>query len=404
MELKDEWIQEDEVYDNPLLKWTLNGLRYFGILLYKSQPWKKLNCFRGVCFTASMLLFNITQYVDLYQVWGNVGDMTANASTTLLFSTTIIRLFHFYWNRTRFNSVIRRADEGTRQILRQANAEEMLIFTGNVKYIKRLTALFWICALVTANSMCLFTLIQFFSASTKDSDRVTILRSWYPAENGMDHFASVYCIQLYIMYVGQLIVPCWHVFMVSLMIYVRMALMVLNHRLENMRGSSLKELSNMDEKRQILLKDGIVECIQMQRELYEYARELEALLKGAVFMDFVVFSVLLCALLFEASVTNSTVQVFIDICYITTMTAILFLYYWHANEIHYQANLLSMSAFKSNWHSYPHSLKRCLLTFICYSIKPLTLKAFFVPMSLDTFIAILRASYSYFTILKQATN
>lgn len=100
MELKDEWIQEDDVYKNPLLKITLNGLKYYGILLYKSQPLKKLNCFRGVVFTASMLAFNVTQYIDLFQVWGDIGDMTANAATTLLFTTTILRIFHFYANRT----------------------------------------------------------------------------------------------------------------------------------------------------------------------------------------------------------------------------------------------------------------------------------------------------------------
>lgn len=99
MELKDEWIQEDDVYNNPLLKLTITGLKYYGILLYKSQPLKKLNCFRGVCFTASMLAFNVTQYVDLYQVWGNIAEMTANAATTLLFTTTILRILHFYWNR-----------------------------------------------------------------------------------------------------------------------------------------------------------------------------------------------------------------------------------------------------------------------------------------------------------------
>ncbi|XP_053681693.1 odorant receptor 56a [Sabethes cyaneus] len=404
MELKEEWIQEDETFENPLLQWMLTGLKFYGIVLNKSQRWKTLNQVRGVWFTASLLAFNVTQYVDLYQVWGNVGAMTANASTTLLFSTTIIRLFHFYWNRTRFNDAIRQADEGTQQILQKANTDQRLILADNVKYIKRLTAVFWICALVTANSMCVYSLIQYFGAQSKELAKVTILRSWYPAENAMEHFAAIYCIQLYIMYVGQLIVPCWHVFMVSLMVYVRMALMVLNYKLEHLRGTGAKQWKDLDEKGLLSLQDTIVECIQMQHGLYEYTRELESLLRGAVFMDFVVFSVLLCALLFEASVTSSTVQVFIDICYITTMTAILFLYYWHANEIHHQANLLSGSVFRSDWYNYPRSVSRHLLTFICYSNKPLTMKAFIVPMSLDTFIAILRASYSYFTILKQATN
>ncbi|XP_055614981.1 odorant receptor 56a [Toxorhynchites rutilus septentrionalis] len=411
MELKNEWIQEDDVYENPLLKITLNGLKYYGILLYKTQPLKKLNCFRGVVFTASMLAFNVTQYIDLYQVWGNIGDMTANAATTLLFTTTIVRIFHFYGNRTRFNNAIKYADEGVQHVLRFGMPAEKAIFWQNVKYMQRLTAVFWICALVTANTMCIYALIQYLSNTVEEP--ATILRSWYPAENMEKHFLVLYCIQLYIMYVGQLIVPCWHVFMVSLMVYVRTSLMILNHKLAHMdeyvasgmrSGRKPQVVKDPTEESYATRRELIIECIQQQRKVYGYTIELEDLIKGAVFMDFVVFSVLLCALLFEASVTDSMVQIFIDISYILTMTAILFLYYWHANEMQHQANLLSKSTFMSDWYNYPRVVNRHLITLICYCNRPLTMKAFFLPMSLDTFIAILRASYSYFTILKQAAD
>ncbi|XP_055587459.1 odorant receptor 56a [Uranotaenia lowii] len=424
MELKEAWVQEDRVFDNPLLKITLNGLKYYGILLYRSQRFKKLHCFRGVFFTTTLLLFNLTQYVDLVRVWGNVSEMTANAATTLLFTTIVVRIFHFYINRAKFNTAIRHADEGIRRIMDHGNLVEKAFLWGNVNYMNRLTAAFWICALVTANTMCVFSLVQYLTADVSDTvgignstqldSSVLILRSWYPAENLMDHYVTIYTIQLYIIYVGQLIVPCWHVFMVSLMVYVRTALMILNYKLSHLeryepsgvrsgcvRRSAPKDLAleKNDRRRELM-----VECIQEQRRIFKFTLELESLTGGAVFMDFVVFSVLLCALLFEASVTDSSVQIFIDICYIMTMSAILFLYYWHANEIHFQANLLSKSAFMSDWFVYPRSVNRHLLTFICCSIKPWKMKAVIVPMSLDTFIAILRASYSYFTILKQSAG
>ncbi|XP_062536956.1 odorant receptor 56a-like [Armigeres subalbatus] len=414
MQMKDEWIQEDNVYSNPLLRLTITGLKYYGILLYKSQPWKKLHCFRGVFFTASMLAFNITQYVNLYQVWGDIAEMTANAATTLLFTTTIVRVLHFYWNRTRFNNAIKTADEGIMTLLRSGSVPEQAVIWENVKYMNRLTAVFWACALITANSMCVYSLIQYqnlksmdLSNSTNSFDSPTILRSWYPTDNVLDSFAIIYCIQLYIMYVGQLIVPCWHVFMVSLMMYAKASLMSLNLKLTRLDHYEISEMQSGCQKKgcqHSLRRQLIVECVQQQHQVYKFIGELEKLTRGAVFMDFVVFSVLLCALLFEASSTNSAVQIFIDICYIMTMTAILFLYHWHANEIHYQANLLSNSAFMSDWYNYPLSVNRHLLTFISYSNKPLKMKAFFVSMSLDTFLAILRASYSYFTILKQAAG
>ncbi|XP_053659918.1 odorant receptor 56a-like [Anopheles marshallii] len=430
MELKEEWILPDAVYDNPLLKRTLLGLRYYGLLLGHSQSYKKAHCFRGMVFTVSMILFNCTQYVDLWQVWGSVSDMTANAATTLLFTTTIFRIIFFYFHRARFNSIIQVAHTGIERILGDGWSEEKNLVTSNVRYLNRLAVVFWSCALVTANMMCIYSLLLYLmyegSSITEEqlnldglSSNVTtpqqyptpILRSWYPTADGMDkHFLEIYLIQLYIMYVGQLIVPSWHMFMVTLMIYGRIECSVLNHRLcfldryhkpeqENKPKASVLDQVDNDERRSL-----IIDCIKRQANLVAFTRELEQLTRAAVFLDFVVFSVLLCALLFEASMTTSGVQVFIDICYITTMTVILFLYYWHANEIHACADQLSMSAYKSDWYRYDRGTNRMLQIFILYSNRPLKMQAFFISMSLDTFLAILRASYSYFTILKQLTD
>ncbi|XP_053670626.1 odorant receptor 56a [Anopheles nili] len=423
MELKEEWILPDEVFKNPLLERTLLGLRYYGLLLYDSQSHKKLHCFRGTVFTVSMVLFNCTQYVDLWQVWGHVSDMTANAATTLLFTTTIFRIIFFYFHRARFNNIIQVAHVGIQRIIKDDWKDEQQILSGNLRYLKRLTVVFWSCALITANTMCVYALVQFFIYdSPQDNDvheqlesnrtgtpihPMPILRSWYPAPDGKDnHFLEIYLIQLYIMYVGQLIVPSWHMFMVTLMIYGRTEFCVLNHRLsclERYHKTAPEKDSNEHvdnaERRRI-----IIDCIKRQSSLVAYIRELEQLTRAAVLLDFVVFSVLLCALLFEASMTTSLVQVFIDICYITTMTAILFLYYWHANEIHVCADQLSMSAYKSDWYRYDRGTNRMLQIFILYSNRPVKMQAFFISMSLDTFLAILRASYSYFTILKQLTD
>lgn len=212
-----------------------------------------------------------------------------------------------------FNNAIKYADEGVQRMLRFGVPAERAIFWQNVKYMQRLTAVFWICALVTANTMCIYSLIQYLSTSTTTEQPDMILRSWYPAENMDKHFAVLYCIQLYIMYVGQLIVPCWHVFMVSLMVYVRTSLMVLNYKLAHIdeyvasgmrSGRKMQVIKDPIEESFATRRELIIECIQQQRMVYNYTIELEDLIKSAVFMDFVVFSVLLCALLFEASVVR----------------------------------------------------------------------------------------------------
>lgn len=132
------------------------------------------------------------------------------------------------------------------------------------------------------------------------------------------------------MWVGMLIVPCWHAFMVALMIYAIMNLNLLKHKLQHFGDYINKEnASQMNEE----AYQFVAKCIDKQNLIREYVQQLEALISRSVFLDFVVYSILICALLYQASTTDSNVILFINICYLLTMSMVLWLYHWHANEI-----------------------------------------------------------------------
>lgn len=57
-----------------------------------------------------------------------------------------------------------------------------------------------------------------------------------------------------------------------------------------------------------------------------------------------------------------------------------------------------MSAYECRWYEFSVSFRKQLLLFMT-STAPIKIQAGFVEMKLDTFLAILRASYSYFTLL-----
>lgn len=48
-----------------------------------------------------------------------------------------------------------------------------------------------------------------------------ILRAWFPLpiEDQWTYFYYIYIIQFYVMWLGMISVPCWHSFMVALMMY-----------------------------------------------------------------------------------------------------------------------------------------------------------------------------------------
>lgn len=57
----EKFVFKNEVESNPLIRIQLTAMKYFGYMLFEHQRVKRLHCFRGVVFTVSFILFNITQ-------------------------------------------------------------------------------------------------------------------------------------------------------------------------------------------------------------------------------------------------------------------------------------------------------------------------------------------------------
>jgi hypothetical protein len=57
------FVFKNEVENNPLVKIQLRALKWFGYMIFEHQNLKRLHCFRGVVFTVSFILFNVTQVI-----------------------------------------------------------------------------------------------------------------------------------------------------------------------------------------------------------------------------------------------------------------------------------------------------------------------------------------------------
>ncbi|KAL7020154.1 hypothetical protein ACKWTF_011387 [Chironomus riparius] len=232
----------------------------------------------------------------------------------------------------------------------------------------------------------LFNLAQ----NSTDIEAPLILPCWFPFDDYWKKFWIIFGIEYYIMNIGMLIVPCWHSFIVSMMGYVIINLKILNYKLSNMREIDIIKFRNVE----------LIKCVDHRERLVCFIRELSSLISSSLFLDFIIFSLLLCMLLFQASQVGDEIQLCIIACYIITMTTILWMYYYHSNEITYFTDQLSSSSYHSSWYEYSQSFKKQVLIFMM-SAKPIMLRAGFIDMKLDTFLNILRASYSYFTLLTQ---
>lgn len=136
--------------------------------------------------------------------------------------------------------------------------------------------------------MCIHSAVQALIFSDASESPHLILLSWFPFDS-QNHFWWSYAIQFYVMNIEMVIVPCWHSFIVSIMVYVIMRLKLLNHELSELDGSSVARLRT---------------CVDEREKLVKFVVEFSSLVSSSLFLDFVVFSVLLCTLLYQASQVN----------------------------------------------------------------------------------------------------
>lgn len=278
----------------------LFGLKVYGLLITSNQKHWKLHNLRGVFFSICFILFNITQYVDLVKSLGNLSDLMMNAPTTLLFTTTFVRMLSFYRFRDRWIPLIQEADEGVQEIMNNSTRAERKIFRESVKYARRLFIGFIGMALLTANTMCVYSFVQSFfydpieDCGGKVCPPPTILRSWIGTDRVWDYFYWVYVWQLYIMWLGQIIVPCWHTFQVGLMVYCICTLKIMNYQLENFG----EYVSSGDDGAAV---EFFKKIIERHKKIIKFVKELIDLNGCLLFIDFVVYSALLCALLFQTA-------------------------------------------------------------------------------------------------------
>nr|QNH68034.1 odorant receptor 7 [Apriona germarii] len=78
----------------------------------------------------------------------------------------------------------------------------------------------------------------------------------------------------------------------------------------------------------------------------------------------------------------------------------LFINYWYANEIMVQSSEIGMALYKSKWYEESLKLQKMMIIMLMRCNKELCLEIGpFAVMTLATFIGILKATYTYMTII-----
>nr|AKC58554.1 odorant receptor 19 [Anomala corpulenta] len=180
----------------------------------------------------------------------------------------------------------------------------------------------------------------------------------------------------------------------SILAFVRVQLSLLNEDLCNL-GSIQYNTYQASLEQQIL-------CIEKHQAIKRIVKELNEIITFPMFVQSTLSAITLCMSVYKLTGVELLSEEGISyIMYCAVMHAQLGIPFWYGNEIISKSNELTISAYQCNWIEENKHFKSNLLIFLMSTIKPIEVSGgYFIVMSLEPLITILKCSWSYTTILR----
>ncbi|XP_023941912.2 odorant receptor 46a-like [Bicyclus anynana] len=149
------------------------------------------------------------------------------------------------------------------------------------------------------------------------------------------------------------------------------------------------------------LQKKFVSCMDHYDRVVWFAKEVESIFGEAMIVQFFVMVWVICMTTYKIVGLSLMSAEFVSIVlYLGCMLAQLFIYCYYGTHLKVESELVNDSIYQSDWQSLSPAFRRQLFVLMerCKrTVEPRT--AYIIPMSLDTYISVLRSSYALFTIL-----
>ncbi|CAB3227786.1 unnamed protein product [Arctia plantaginis] len=145
----------------------------------------------------------------------------------------------------------------------------------------------------------------------------------------------------------------------------------------------------------------IKDCHYHHLYLMKYSSVLNKLLSPVMFLYVIICSLMLCASAIQLTTDGIGNMQRIWIAeYLMALITQLFLYCWHSNQVLCMSNEADRGIYSSKWYTQNTRVRRSLLLLGGQLRKTIVFTAGpFTKLNIATFVAILKGSYSYYTLL-----
>ncbi|RVE49289.1 hypothetical protein evm_006083 [Chilo suppressalis] len=150
-----------------------------------------------------------------------------------------------------------------------------------------------------------------------------------------------------------------------------------------------------------LIKKRLVHCVKHHQKIIWFLSETQSISNEFVTLQLSVACWTICMSVYKlVTVDMFSGEFFLTIGYLNCMLMQFFMYCYHGSQVLVESEFIAESAYCSNWVDISPRSRRLLLIFMVCCTRPLVIcAAKIVPINLESYLAVLKASYTLFTIL-----
>ncbi|KAL1506061.1 hypothetical protein ABEB36_005492 [Hypothenemus hampei] len=330
----------------------------------------------------------------------SIKKLSENLTVSFINGITIARQLVIKSN-AKFRKILRKAIESEQQIYDCEDEKTSRIYTRFARNVNRNVIRYLASLSILFIQFCVIPAITDPVEIQVNNNRTKLVRAlplplWFPFDQ-QKHYTMTYFLDLLNCCIAGGFLTCTDLLMVIMIAYPLGQLKIVQTNLENFE--IFKRKFRYDGKMNAHL--AFIEIIKKHYDVIEYINDFNDIMALVALIDFLQSSIQVACVFTQilgSKVTFFTVGLVFS--FFMSMIVRVFLYYYYANKVTSLSLDLAYSIWTCNWYEQPTEVIFMMRMFIMRCQKPLNFKiGSFGVMSMQAFLSVLRATYSYMMLM-----
>ncbi|KAL0116245.1 hypothetical protein PUN28_011228 [Cardiocondyla obscurior] len=364
-----------------MLKYTLTVCSVAGFW----QPLTWTSMFKHIIYKTFAAYLISTAYICVFSQFINIiinVDNSDEFTDTLYMMLTILvagyKQVYIWIYRKNFLDLIKILTE---KPFAPCDSSEKIIQEKFEYFIKNNTRRYLTIVVMSISSIVLM------SVSTVFMSKNLTYKAWIPFNySSPTVYLAVYIHQLIAMSTSGIVNVACESLLCGFLLHICCQFEILGHRL----GKLMHDQSS--------LRD----CVCHHNRIFEYAYTVNNMFAKIIATQFAVSMMVVCSNLYRIAMATDYASFIPLIMYTSAILVQIFNYCWFGNEVKLKSLQLVNSIYDIEWPALSNSNKKDLLLIMKRAMIPIEFtSAYIITMNLESFVALLKMSYSVFNLLHQ---